>query len=148
MNCSVFYLARDEIGKEIVTRYSSDLRTNGIFFTDANGREILKRQRNFRPSWPYKVINNWSLFTIQKLETDNRNPERAETTGIHNTKHNEMRSMKFNLISLVYLSYWFCINSLITLCPILIVAPHMRNLVPPEISKILSSHYSRHERLN
>jgi lysosomal alpha-mannosidase len=43
----------DNIGKEIFTRFSSDLKSNSTFYTDSNGREILKRNRNYRPSWPF-----------------------------------------------------------------------------------------------
>lgn len=39
----------DEIGKEIVTVYkSSTISNNGVFYTDSNGREMMKRQKNFR----------------------------------------------------------------------------------------------------
>lgn len=31
------------MGKEVITKYSTGLQTNGVFYTDANGREILKR---------------------------------------------------------------------------------------------------------
>ncbi len=41
----------DNRGKEIVTRYSTPIRSNGEFFTDSNGREFQKRRRNFRPTW-------------------------------------------------------------------------------------------------
>lgn len=41
----------DQLGKEIVIRYSSNLGSAGTFYTDSNGREMLKRKRNFRPSW-------------------------------------------------------------------------------------------------
>lgn len=46
----------DNIGKEIVTYFESDLATTKTFFTDANGRQILKRVRDYRPTWPYSVI--------------------------------------------------------------------------------------------
>ncbi|XP_076297759.1 lysosomal alpha-mannosidase II [Lasioglossum baleicum] len=42
---------QDRIGKEIVTKYSSNLKSSGQFFTDSNGREMLKRTRNYRPTW-------------------------------------------------------------------------------------------------
>lgn len=45
----------DDIGREIVTRYSTDLATNGEIYTDANGRELLKRVRDFRPTWNLTV---------------------------------------------------------------------------------------------
>lgn len=38
----------DNIGKEVVSKISSNIKSNGIFFTDANGREMLKRQRFHR----------------------------------------------------------------------------------------------------
>lgn len=41
----------DEIGKEIITRFDTDFQNNGVFYTDANGREILQRSLNFRPTW-------------------------------------------------------------------------------------------------
>ena len=39
------------MGKEIVTRYSSDLKTEEEFYTDSNGREMIKRKLNHRPTW-------------------------------------------------------------------------------------------------
>ncbi|XP_067011637.2 lysosomal alpha-mannosidase [Anabrus simplex] len=45
----------DAVGKEVVSRFSSDLNTNGVFYTDSNGREMLQRRRNQRPTWRVKV---------------------------------------------------------------------------------------------
>ncbi|CAN7940010.1 unnamed protein product, partial [Ixodes hexagonus] len=42
----------DSLGKEIVTRFDTDLQSHGDFYTDSNGREILKRTRDYRPTWP------------------------------------------------------------------------------------------------
>ena len=45
-------------GKEVVMRYSTGLRSNGTFYTDSNGREMVKRQYNARgPSYPKLVVN-------------------------------------------------------------------------------------------
>ena len=41
----------DKFGREVVIRFNSDLKSNSIFYTDANGREILTRKRDFRPTW-------------------------------------------------------------------------------------------------
>ncbi|XP_041505823.1 lysosomal alpha-mannosidase isoform X1 [Microtus oregoni] len=38
-------------GKEIISRFDTPMRTNGEFYTDSNGREILKRRRDRRPTW-------------------------------------------------------------------------------------------------
>lgn len=46
---------QDKIGKEIVVKYSSNLNSDGEFYTDSNGREMLKRKRNFRPTWDLEL---------------------------------------------------------------------------------------------
>ncbi|XP_065217445.1 lysosomal alpha-mannosidase-like [Planococcus citri] len=38
-------------GMEIITRYTTDLPSNGVFYTDSNGRRWIKRERNRRKSW-------------------------------------------------------------------------------------------------
>jgi alpha-mannosidase len=45
----------DGRGKEIVTRYSAPIASSATFYTDSNGREFLRRQRNHRPSWDLDV---------------------------------------------------------------------------------------------
>jgi len=39
------------IGKEVVTRFVSSIENDGVFFTDSNGREFLKRKRSQRNTW-------------------------------------------------------------------------------------------------
>jgi hypothetical protein len=41
----------DGEGKELVTRLCTPIQSNGVFYTDSNGREFLKRTRNSRPTW-------------------------------------------------------------------------------------------------
>lgn len=41
----------DNFGREVVIRFQSDLKSNSLFYTDSNGREILTRKRDFRPTW-------------------------------------------------------------------------------------------------
>ncbi|GAB6024396.1 hypothetical protein CHUAL_009562 [Chamberlinius hualienensis] len=38
-------------GKEVISRYETSFLTNGAFYTDSNGREVLQRIRNYRPTW-------------------------------------------------------------------------------------------------
>jgi len=33
----------DRIGREVISRFSTSLQTNSTFYTDSNGREILRR---------------------------------------------------------------------------------------------------------
>lgn len=45
-------------GKEVIVKYKTGLATGGTYFTDANGRELVKRQYNARgPSYPELVVN-------------------------------------------------------------------------------------------
>ncbi|XP_054710202.1 lysosomal alpha-mannosidase-like isoform X2 [Uloborus diversus] len=46
---------QDQIGKEIITRFDTNLQSQGFFYTDSNGREILQRQRNHRQTWNLNV---------------------------------------------------------------------------------------------
>ena len=48
----------DGLGKEIILRYDTDIRSNQYFYTDANGREVLERKRDYRPSWNYTVYES------------------------------------------------------------------------------------------
>lgn len=47
------HIYRNDLGTEIISRFSTDLKTNGIFYTDSNGRELLKRVRNYRETYNY-----------------------------------------------------------------------------------------------
>ena len=43
----------DGVGKEVISKFTTSLATNGEFYTDSNGRELLKRTRNSRPDYDY-----------------------------------------------------------------------------------------------
>jgi lysosomal alpha-mannosidase len=44
----------DNFGKEVISRFSTNLNNKGIFYTDSEGMEFEKRTRNYRP-WPYNI---------------------------------------------------------------------------------------------
>ena len=46
---------RDGIGREVISRYLTDLNSQGVFYTDANGRQMLQRQVDYRSTWRLKV---------------------------------------------------------------------------------------------
>ena len=60
----------DGLGKEIFVRYSTDIASSELFFTDSNGRELQRRQLNFRPTWKWNdtepVAGNCALFVLGK----------------------------------------------------------------------------------
>lgn len=41
---SMGFFSSDKWGKEVISRFTTNLNNQGFFYTDANGREILKRQ--------------------------------------------------------------------------------------------------------
>lgn len=43
----------DGYGKEVIFRFTTDLNSGDTFYTDSNGREMLKRIRNYRPTYNY-----------------------------------------------------------------------------------------------
>ncbi|CAF4002973.1 unnamed protein product [Adineta steineri] len=45
----------DNIGKEIILRYDTDIKSQSKYYTDANGREVLQRIRNYRPTYNYTI---------------------------------------------------------------------------------------------
>lgn len=45
----------DGIGKEVITRLSANMVTDKVFYTDSNGRDFLKRVRDYRADWPLTV---------------------------------------------------------------------------------------------
>lgn len=45
----------DNFGKEVSIRFQSDLKSNTYFYTDSNGRETLRRKRDYRPTWNLNV---------------------------------------------------------------------------------------------
>jgi hypothetical protein len=50
----------DHLGKDIIIRYDTDIPSASKYYTDANGREVLERIRDYRPTWNYTVVENVS----------------------------------------------------------------------------------------
>jgi lysosomal alpha-mannosidase len=50
----------DNIGKNIIILYDTDIASTSKYYTDANGREVLERIRDYRPTWNYTVVENIS----------------------------------------------------------------------------------------
>uniref|UniRef100_A0A182U141 alpha-mannosidase n=1 Tax=Anopheles melas TaxID=34690 RepID=A0A182U141_9DIPT len=46
----------DSKGKEIISRFESDIKSEGTFWTDSNGREMLRRVRNHRETWELDLV--------------------------------------------------------------------------------------------
>jgi len=68
----------DNLGKEIITRFSTDLETKNTFYTDANGREMQTRVINFRPTWPIVVFepvagNYYPVNSAAYIRDESRN---------------------------------------------------------------------------
>lgn len=42
---------KDRVGKEVVVVYETTLKSGDKFMTDSNGRQLLERTRNHRPTW-------------------------------------------------------------------------------------------------
>jgi hypothetical protein len=45
----------DNQGKEVISRFSSDVASASYIYTDSNGREFQTRKLNYRPTWPLQV---------------------------------------------------------------------------------------------
>ncbi|KAI4375413.1 hypothetical protein MLD38_013285 [Melastoma candidum] len=45
----------DGIGKEVISKITTSLKTNATFYTDSNGRDFIKRIRNYRNDWELEV---------------------------------------------------------------------------------------------
>jgi alpha-mannosidase len=72
----------DKWGKEVIVKYKSGLATEGTFYADANGREMVKRQYNARgASYPkldvgepvagnYYPVNNMIALQDQKMDAE------------------------------------------------------------------------------
>jgi len=45
----------DKLGKELISQYTSSLKTGSVWYTDSQGQEMQKRKTDYRPTWNYTV---------------------------------------------------------------------------------------------
>lgn len=61
--------------REIITRFDTDIASKEVFYTDSNGREMLRRQRNHRDTWTpnlrEKIAGNYYPVTTKIAIEDN-----------------------------------------------------------------------------
>nr|XP_043606182.1 alpha-mannosidase isoform X2 [Erigeron canadensis] len=66
----------DGVGKEVITRITADMATNKVFYTDSNGRDFLKRVRDYREDWPLQVTQpvagNYYPLNLGMFTTDSK----------------------------------------------------------------------------
>ena len=59
------------LGKEVVSRFTTDIAGNGECFVDSNGREMLPHKEDWRQSWSFNqtglVAGNFYLITTGLL---------------------------------------------------------------------------------
>ncbi|KAJ9584475.1 hypothetical protein L9F63_021169 [Diploptera punctata] len=94
---------KDNIGKEIINRYESELKSKSLFYTDTNGRETLERKRNFRPTWelqPHEPVagNYYPITSKIAIRDTEKNVEFAILTdrsqGGSSLKDGQMELMR------------------------------------------------------
>ncbi|XP_042519982.1 probable alpha-mannosidase At5g13980 isoform X1 [Macadamia integrifolia] len=66
----------DGIGKEIITQIATTMDTNKTFYTDSNGRDFIKRIRDYRTDWDLQVsqpiAGNYYPINLGIYMVDNR----------------------------------------------------------------------------
>eukprot|EP00945_MAST-04E_sp_MAST-4E-sp1_P007088 g7088.t1 len=79
----------DNWGKEVIVKYKTSVDSKGAFYTDANGREMVKRQYNQRgPSYPPLVVhepvagNYYPVNSMISLQDDTEKVQLAVITDV------------------------------------------------------------------
>lgn len=110
-NIKLFF--RDKIGKEIVSRFRIPFyQSNQTFYTDSNGREMLKRVLNYRPSFTLRenaenISGNYYPITSRLSLTDGRTH-----FSVLNDRSQGGSSLEDGEIELMVLSYYLKILNL------------------------------------
>ncbi|XP_058186256.1 alpha-mannosidase isoform X1 [Rhododendron vialii] len=66
----------DGVGKEVITRMAANMVTEKVFYTDSNGRDFLKRVRDYREDWSLQVnqpvAGNYYPLNLGIFTADNK----------------------------------------------------------------------------
>ncbi|KAL3345926.1 hypothetical protein AABB24_024727 [Solanum stoloniferum] len=69
-------LTKDSVGKEVITKMAANMATDKVFYTDSNGRDFLKRVRDYRADWDLQVTQpvagNYYPVNLGMYITDNK----------------------------------------------------------------------------
>ncbi|MFS8033925.1 putative alpha-mannosidase [Helianthus anomalus] len=64
----------DGVAKEVITRITANMVTDKLFYADSNGRDFLKRVRDYKEDWPLEVTQpiagNYYPVTLGSLNKD------------------------------------------------------------------------------
>ncbi|KAK6797985.1 hypothetical protein RDI58_005687 [Solanum bulbocastanum] len=67
---------KDSVGKEVITKMTANMATDKVFYTDSNGRDFLKRVRDYRANWDLQVTQpvagNYYPVNLGMYITDNK----------------------------------------------------------------------------
>ena len=90
----------DNVGKEIILRYDTDIQSAGKFYTDSNGREVLERIRDYRPTWNYTKVEavSGNYYPINsRIWIKEPNRQLTVLTGMTKKKIKEYELLFFSL---------------------------------------------------
>ncbi|XP_033226250.1 lysosomal alpha-mannosidase-like [Belonocnema kinseyi] len=91
-----------DVGREVVTRYTTNLKSEEIFYTDSNGRQMIKRKRNFRPTWNQTfhepISSNYYPITTKVYLQDSKSESKMtvltdRSEGVTSLKDGELELM-------------------------------------------------------
>lgn len=64
----------DNYGKEVISRFRTEINSGDLFYTDSNGREMLERKLNYRATFNYTneepIAGNYYPVTSRILIQD------------------------------------------------------------------------------
>lgn len=69
-------VTEDNIAKEIVSKFTTNIRSESVFYTDSNGRDMMRRKRGERETWDVEMFeqisgNYYPVTTRIAIEDEN-----------------------------------------------------------------------------